>query len=191
MIIAIISEPRSGSANLYKWLKESLPNYEHIWELIGHTQAMRERVYYNKEWFDNTKNYIVNEKCAFRNIDDMHRLVTSADVSVALYREDAKAQVESFVTARLLEQWGGEYTAPKHIINNIDTVYEHLKTHFLGQKELLQELIKTHDLKSFTYEDLYYRNKIGEFKEYIGIESVIPFPYGKKYRTDEKPSRLL
>ena len=187
MIIAIISEPRSGSNNLHRWFRLVLPEYEQVWELVGHTGAGPKRVYYDKEWFDSTKDYVVHEKGFSLNLNNMTRLIESADITVALHREDAKAQIESFVTAKLQEQWGDEYTAPKHIIDNIDTKYIHIKQYFENEKEVFKKFREEHNLKTFTYEDLYYGNKIGELKEYIGVETDTPFPFGNKYRIEPKP----
>ena len=191
MIIAIISEPRSGSFNLYRWFVESLPEHEHVWEVVGHTGADMKRVYYNEEWFDNTKDYVVNDKFFEINIPNMERLTSSADLTIALYREDIKAQIESFVIAKVQEQWGDEYTAPRYIVDNIDTTYLNIKQYFENQKVLFKNFIEEHNLKTFTYEELYYGNKIDELKKYIGLESGIPFPYGKKYRVETKVRGLL
>ena len=121
----------------------------------------------------------------------MIRLVNSSDITIALYREDEEKQIESFTQSVITNHWNGWWIPKKYIINEINSKYLQHKVYFENLKKGFKIFRSEYNLKTFTYEDLYYRNKIDEFKEYIGIDIDTPFPYGNKYRIDTPPERLL
>jgi len=191
MVIAIISEQRSGSCNLYLWMNQSIIGYKILWEFISSDPSFQNGVCYDKEWFDETKNYIVHEKYSETNHDNVTRLVESADITVTLYREDTKSQIESYIMVSITGKWYGGYAARSEIIDKIDTRYSKEKEYVEKLKRDFKNFREEYNLKSFTYEDLYYRNKIDEFKKYLGLKIDTPFPYGNKYRVDNKVERLI
>lgn len=175
MIILLIAEARSGSTNLAKWLHKSLPNFELLNEPYNFNSDVK---------IDKTKNYIISEKFYF-NQPLIDKLISISNISFCLYRENAELQIESYLTALSTDNWYGEYS--KIVLNDASLKS---KNDFLQNKIKFKEFINDSGLKSFTYEDLYYHNKIDELKMFLQIDSNIEFPYGKKYRKENDKTIL-
>lgn len=174
MIILLIAEARSGSTNLAKWLKESLPSFK----LLNEPYNKKSNNFIGNGEIDVTVDSIISEKY-FNNEGLLNKLINISDVTFCLNRTDIKLQLESYMTALSTDNWYSEYT---NIIN--DASLSDKMDEFINNKINFQRYIETNSLKLFTYEDLYYENKIYELKQFLNIETDIPFPYGKKYRTD-------
>lgn len=191
MIILILSEARTGTVNLMLWLKKSMPDYIVLTEPYNKKAPdFKTEKKYNTDWIDLNKNYIINEKY-YPDCGDLTELMNISNLTLSLYREDIKAQIESFVIAEVTDLWRNEYNGNDKILQNIDTLYLDKKIFFEQLKKEFKIFTKFHELKSFSYEDLYYRNKIEDFKQYFDIKIDIPFPYGKKYRIDINKERLI
>lgn len=191
MKILILSEARSGSVNLMLWLKHSMPDYIVLTEPYNiKSPDFKIDEKYKTDWIITDKNYIINEKY-YPNCGDLTEFMKSFDLTLSLYREDIKSQIESFVIDDVTDSWRGLYNGNNKILQNIDTLYLDKKIYFEQLKKEFKEFIEHHNLKSFTYEDLYYRGKINEFKQYFDIKKEIPFPLGKKYRVDANIERLI
>ena len=145
---------------------------------------------YNTDWIIPNKNYIINEKY-YPNCGDLNELIKISDLTLSLYREDAKTQIESFINADVTDSWRSEYNGNNKITQNIDKFYSDKKIYFELLKKEFKEFREVHNIKSFTYEDLYYNGKINEFKKYFDIKKEIPFPYGKKYRINTNLDRII
>lgn len=191
MIILILSEARTGSVNLMSWLSLSTEGY------IVLTEPYEKKspdfitdIRYNTDWIDTGKNYIINEKY-FPDCGDLTELMKISDLTLALYRENSKEQIESFIVANVTDSWRSEYNGNCDILKNIDKQYSDKKIYFENLKKEFRDFIELHNLKSFTYEDLYYRGKIDEFKNYFSIKKEIPFPFGKKYRFYANIERII
>jgi hypothetical protein len=178
MIILLLAEARSGSTNLAKWLKESLPDYE----LLNEPYNPKSNEFIGNSKINTTKNYIISEKY-FSNVGLVNELISISDVVICLYREDINSQLESYLTAMKTDNWYGEYI---DVILDSSLVIE--KDEFIKNKKEFKDLITHNNFKSFTYEGLYYNNQIDELKLYLNIESNISFPYGKKYRINVNKS---
>lgn len=176
MIILLIAEIRSGSTNLAKWLKESLPDFH----VLNEPYNPKSSQFICDSKIDKTKNYIISEKF-FNNEKLLNELISISDVVFCLYREDIKSQTESYIIADTTNNWYDVYIDDV-ISKNIDVQFGDKKNTFNKLKQDFQLFIKDSDIKTFTYEELYYNNKIDELKKHLNIESNIPFPYGKKYR---------
>jgi hypothetical protein len=145
---------------------------------------------YDLSWLDPSKNYIINEKY-YPGCGNLSQLLTASDKVICIFREDSKQQIESFVVADLTNEWRGNYSENDPIIENIDLLYKNKKDYFLTLKEEFREFRELYKLKTFSYEDLYYRGKIDEFKEYLNLDITDPFPYGEKYRIESVIKRLI
>ena len=167
MNILIIAEARSGSTNLCKWLHKSLPNFKLLNEPYNFNSNVNIGI---------TQNYIISEKYYF-NEPLIKQLISTSDITFCLYREKIEEQIESYITALSTDNWYGTYDK---IV--VDESLLEMKNKFLENKIKFKEFIINNNLKSFTYEDLYYKNKINELKEFLQIESNVMFPYGEKYR---------
>lgn len=191
MIILIISEARTGSVNLMTWLRLSTQDYVVLTEPYEKKSPdFVTDIRYNTDWIDINKNYIINEKY-FPGCGDLSKLINISDITLALYRENKKEQIESYIVANVTDSWRTEYNGNCDILKNIDTKYLDKKIYFENLKKEFKGFIEFHDLKSFTYEDLYFRNGINEFKQYFEIVRDVPFPFGKKYRSDIQKERLI
>ena len=192
MIILILSEPRSGSTNLSLWLKSMSSEFIVIHEPYNPgSPDYQGSSYYNIDWIDIKKNYIINEKFLNNRTAEINGLINICDKVVCLYRENTKEQIESFVMASTTGAWTSIYEANRKILDQIDTIHHYKQEYFETLKQNFKELREFHNFKSFTYEDLYFRNKIDEFKEYLGLKIDIPFPIGGKYRRDIKVDKLI
>lgn len=178
MIVLLLAEARSGSTNLAKWLKESLPGYE----LLNEPYNPKSNQFIGNSKINTTKNYIISEKY-FNNTGLINELISISDIVICLYREDINSQLESYLTAMKTDNWYGEY-----IDVILDDSLSEEKTQFIKNKKEFQNLININNFKAFTYEGLYYNNQIQQLKSYLNIESNIQFPYGKKYRIDTNKS---
>ena len=179
MIITIIGEPRSGTYNLHNWMIENL----HGWDLLFEPKDLRE--------VDTDKNYVISVKYFEENLAIVRTAHKLGNIIVAITREDEKGQIESAINAHLTGTWYDPYTIRQEIIKNIDTQHKEHKDFLLKLKREFKEYITSHNLKHFTYEDLYYRGKIREFIDYVGLDINAPFPYGKKYRTNPTVINLI
>lgn len=175
MIILLIAEARSGSTNLAKWLKASLPHFQLLNEPYNFSSDVK---------IDITKNYIISEKFYF-NQPLMDKLIGISDISFCLYRENTELQIESYLTALSTDNWYGEYN--KIVLDDSSLKS---KDDFLENKIKFKEFISNSGLKYFTYEDLYCYNKIDELQSFLGITSNVKFPYGKKYRKENNKTIL-
>jgi hypothetical protein len=190
MIITILSEPRSGSTNLHYWLKKSNINLTSVFEPYNKiSEDFITDVRFDLTWIDNNKNYIINEKY-FPDCGDLTQLTSISDKVVCLFREDSKSQIESFIVADVKSNWKGQYSDTDLIIMNIET-FQDKKRYMEQLKNEFKVFIEKNNFKTFSYEDLYYRGKIEEFKEYLGLKIDLPFPYGEKYRIENKIKRLI
>lgn len=185
MIILLISEIRSGSTNLAKWLKESLPSFQ----LLNEPYNPRSNHYIGNGKIDVNKNYIISEKY-FNNEKLLNELINISDVVFCLYREDFKNQMESYVIAELTQNWYDVYV-DNVIIQNIDTEFNNKKDSFRKQKDDFQSFITKNNLPKYTYEELYYGDKINDLKQFLEIDSNVHFPYGEKYRHSDIIKKIV
>jgi len=184
MVIFILSEERSGTQSIYQWLQNSEPNTHILFEPLRSNSI-------NLQMFDPNKNYIILEKFHYHNNTIIEKLIDLSDINVALYREDIKSQIESYIIAKVTGQWYGTYSPPQRILDRINTDFLSDKIYFESLKKDFKIFREKYNLKTFTYEDLFYGDKIVEFKEYLRIKTNISFPIGKRYRVDIKPTRLI
>jgi hypothetical protein len=176
MIILLIAEIRSGSTNLAKWLKESLPGFQ----LLNEPYNPKSSQFIGDSEIDTNKNYIISEKF-FNNEPLLNKLIGISDFVICLYREDITSQTESYIIADATNNWYDVYV-DDIISKNIDVEFGDKKNSFIKLKKDFQSFISDSELKSFTYEKLYYGEQITELKNYLNITSNITFPYGQKYR---------
>lgn len=176
MIILLIAEIRSGSTNLAKWLKESLPDFQ----LLNEPYNPKSSHFIGDSKIDVTKNYIISEKF-FNNEPLLNNLIAISDFVICLHREDVTSQTESYIIADSTNNWYDVYV-DDDISKNIDVEFGDKKKSFIKLKNDFQLFILNSGFKTFTYEGLYYGEQIIELKNYLNIESTISFPYGEKYR---------
>ena len=179
MIITLIAEARSGSTNLAKWLQKSLPNFT----LLNEPFNYRSSDYVGENGKINYDRNLIISKKYFFNEPLIVDVINNSDKVFCLQREDLISQMESYIMAHKTNNWYDEYS-PNGVYDNInENMILELKR-FEKSKLDFKEFIKINNLKTFTYEDLYYNGGIDGLKSYLNIESDVDFPYGKKYRKD-------
>lgn len=177
MTILLIAEARSGSTNLAKWLKQSLPGYK----LFNEPFNYRSSHYVGKNnKIDYNENIIISEKY-FYNEELINEYLKNSDKVFCLTRENKVEQMESYIMALKTENWYSKYI-PKNIYDNIENFGFRELERFHQSRIDFKNFIDTNNLKTFTYENLYFNNGIDELKTYLNIESDISFPYGERYR---------
>ena len=186
MTILMIAEARSGSTNLAKWLKKSLPDFN----LLNEPFNYRSSDYVGETGtIDYSQDNIISEKYFFNEtlIQDM---VDNSDIIFTLHREDSTSQIESYIMAHKTNNWYKEYT-PTDVYGNIDESIQTELDKFYKSKEDFKKYIVDNNLTSFTYENLYFNNQIDKLKSFLNIESDIQFPYGNKYRKDVDKKTII
>ena len=101
MTILLIAEARSGSTNLAKWLKKSLPDFN----LLNEPFNFRSSDFVgNNRIIDYTKDNIISEKYFFNEslINDM---IEKSDIVFCLKRERLVDQLESYIVAHKTNNW--------------------------------------------------------------------------------------
>lgn len=176
MIILLIAEIRSGSTNLAKWLKESLPEFH----LFNEPYNPKSSHFIGNTKIDKSKNYIISEKF-FNNEPLLNELIGISDFTFCLYREDVESQTESYIIADTTNNWYDEYVDDV-ISEYMDIEFSDKKKSFIKLKENFQTFISEHNLPKFSYEGLYYGDQIVDLKKFLNLNSNTTFPYGKKYR---------
>lgn len=178
MTILLIAEARSGSTNLAKWLKKSLPHFNLLNEPFNH----RSTDFIGEDGvIDYSKDNIISEKYYFNEllIKDM---IEKSDIVFCLKREHLVDQLESYIVAHKTNNWYDEYN-PKDIYENIEGLSEEIKK-FMDSKKDLKNFVDKNNIKTFTYENLYNNGGIDDLKTFLNIDTNVPFPYGKKYRKE-------
>jgi hypothetical protein len=178
MTILLIAEARSGSTNLAKWLSKSLPDFRFFNEPFNYRSS--DFVGENGT-IDYSKNNIISEKYYF-NEPLIKEMVKKSDKVFCLRRLNTTEQLESYIMAHKTNNWYDEYVAHE-IYQNIDEMHD-LLFKFAESKRQLKMFIDNANIKSFTYEDMYFNNGIDDLKSFLDITSDIPFPYGEKYRKE-------
>lgn len=190
MIITILSEPRSGSTNLHYWLKKSDINLISVFEPYNKiSEDFITDIRFDLSWIDFNKNYIINEKY-FPDCGDLTEITKISDKVVCIFREDSKSQIESFIVADVKQRWKDQYSDTDIILQHIEEFQYQIK-YMERLKIEFKQFIDDNNFKSFSYEDLYYRGKIEEFKEFLGLKIDTSFPYGTKYRIKKEIDKLI
>lgn len=177
MIITLLCEPRSGSTNLANWFSEN-KDFTVLHEPITNP---------NREWYKNgisplkwtytTKHLLVKEILGDWN--NPKELLSISDRIIALYRENEKEQIQSWLNAKATNDWHVHWTYKK--VENRDE-----ESLFRDYKRIFKEMYLTGKYFSISYEELYYRNGFQRVVDYLNIEEVknVNFPYGYRYRKE-------
>jgi len=192
MIITIIAEPRSGSTNLTNWFglkKEFTVFFEPL------NTGMKLYNQYKgdispKDWVYNTK-YLLVKEIYQADSPFLKELVSISHKVIILYRENTKLQEESFQMAVYTGNWDRNWSySPNKIeaISNVDLEwFSNLKSNFKS------EYVDDDSYFRISYEELYYKNGFQRIVDYIDLPEVknINFPYGTKYRIENRIDKLI
>ncbi len=186
MIYTIIAEGRSGGQTLTEWFKLSLNDFYVVHEPFNkdYNEYTTNTDKTDFTWIDKNKNYVIKELYS----EDITPLLGHSDKTICLYRENWKEQVKSLLYAVKTNRWHTKYTedSVKKTVTEEEIVSFYEK-YYKTQKERFQAFIKENNLKSISYEQLYYGNGIVEIKNHFNITSNVDFPIGQRYYTKENP----
>jgi hypothetical protein len=189
MIITLLCEPRSGSTNLANWFyfnKKFTVFFNPDIELKFRNS--------NNKWYQNgihpsdykyqTDNLLIKEDYYhYKNYSDF---LGVSDKIICLFRENENEQIESWINAKLTNNWDREW-----VLKNIKSEEE--VTFFKKLKRSFKENYLDKEFFKISYEELYYNNGFQKIVDYINLDCVKneKFPLGKKYRINLKINKLI
>lgn len=182
MIITILAEPRSGSTNLTNWFYF---NKKFTTLFIPSDPKSK---WYKKEspkgYTYNTKHLLIKEDYYhYKNFDE---LISISDKIILLYRENEVEQIESWINAKITNNWHSEWILSDITNNNEIKFFKELKKSF-KEKYLDKNYFK------ISYEELYYNNGFQKILDYLNIDELEnkDFPVGQKYRINVTKTKTL
>lgn len=168
MIYTIIAEGRSGGQTLTEWFKLSLNDFYVVHEPFNkdHNDYTENTDKTDFTWIDKSKNYVIKELYS----ENILPLLEHSDKIICLYRENWKEQVRSLLYAVKTNRWHIKYTeqSVKKTVTE-EEIISFYEKYSKAEKERFQTFIKTNNLKSISYEQLYYGNGITEVKNHFNI----------------------
>jgi hypothetical protein len=192
MIITILAEPRSGSTNLANWFLQK-EDFTVFYEPLN--IGMKQYNQYKgdsspKLWKYDTKHLLIKEIIGVDTFQ-LEEIISISDRLIILYRENTKLQEESFQMAVYTGNWDRNWSySPNKIeaISNVDLEwFSNLKSNFKS------EYVDDDSYFRISYEELYYKNGFQRIVDYIDLPEVqnINFPYGTKYRIENRIDKLI
>ena len=187
MVITILAEPRSGSTNLANWFKSN-KNFTVLQEPLNeYGKSYKKNIPING-WSYNT-NYLLIKEIYDPN-KNLKELIQFSDKIIILYRENKNEQLDSWLAAKVTNNWEGKWVNNKIYIPN-----KELKVDFFNKmvNSFEIEYRLNNNMFKISYEELYYKNGFEKIVNYLNIDSVknIDFPYGQKYRLDNIETNKL
>jgi hypothetical protein len=181
MVITIIAEPRSGSTNLADYFKSN-KDFTILQEPLNKYGKSYQKNNPINKWTYNTKHLLIKE--IYDPNKNLKELIQFSDKIIILYRENKNEQLESWLVAKVTNNWRGKWVNSKIHIPN-----KELKIQFFNKmvNEFEIEYRLNNNMFKISYEELYYKNGFEKIVNYLNIDSVknIDFPYGQKYRLDK------
>jgi hypothetical protein len=139
-------------------------------------------------WSYNT-NYLLIKEIYDPN-KNLKELIQFSDKIIILYRENKNEQLDSWLAAKVTNNWEGKWVNNKIYIPN-----KELKVDFFNKmvNSFEIEYRLNNNMFKISYEELYYKNGFEKIVNYLNIDSVknIDFPYGQKYRLDNIETNKL
>jgi LPS sulfotransferase NodH len=182
MFITILAEPRSGSTNLANWFYFN-KNFTTLFLPSDKTSKWYKNEY-PKDYKYNTPHLLVKEDYYQHKIYD--DLIDASNKVILLYRENIEEQIESWINAKKTNNWHNQWVS-NNIKNNNENIF------FTELKNKFKEEFLTKNYFKISYEELYYNNGLQKLIDYLSLDCVKNenFPFGKKYRIDSAPDKLI
>jgi hypothetical protein len=187
MKILILAEPRSGSTNLADWFKSN-KDFTILQEPLNkYGRSYKKNSPINK-WDYNTTHLLIKE--IYDPNKNLKELIQFSDKIIILYRENKKEQLESWLVAKVTNNWESKW-----VNNNINIPDKELKVEVFNKmvNSFEREYILNNNMFKISYEELYYNNGFEKIVNYLNIDSVknIDFPYGEKYKIERNTINKL
>lgn len=187
MIITILAEPRSGSTNLANWFAVH-KNFTTLREPLNKESIDYKKGEPIKEWIYDTEHFLVKE--IYLPGVDLTELINMSDKIILLYRENYIEQLESWLVAVETKNWLLGWV--KHHVKVTDQ--QNKENYFRSLKDgFKNEYLDSSSFFKISYEELYYNNGFQKVIEYLNLDCIKNenFPYGKKYRINTTPNKLI
>lgn len=182
MFVTILAEPRSGSTNLANWFYFN-ENFTTLF-IPSDPKSKWYKSYSPKYYKYNTNHILVKEDYYhYKNYDE---LIEISDKLILLYRENLEEQIESWINAKLTNNWYNQWVS-KNIKDDNEVIF------FTELKKSFKENYLDKDYFKISYEELYYNNQFQKIVDYLNIDYIKNenFPYGTKYRVNLPETRNL
>lgn len=183
MVILLLCEPRSGSTNLANWF------YFHKEFTTLFIPSDPTSKWYKSipptDYLYSTKHLFIKED--YYPHKDYSEFINISDKVIYLYRENSTEQIDSWVNAKLSNNWDGNWYSNELIYDSNQSAY------FTELKQSFKESYLDTDNFKISYEELYYNNGLQRILEYLNIDGLENknFPYGSKYRIDTTKSKSI
>jgi len=196
----LLSQGRTGSRNLVRYIKESNKKIK-VYKEPFNTIAIKDTNIFTplNEIISDTDNFVENkigkgslpEELQNLSIDDLvYYLLSNFDIIGILSRKDLTAQTESVLNAKFSNIWDSQYLYKDVDIN----LFPEFKNQLKNEKKQLDYISNNFDIPIFYYEDLYINNQKNNLKlfcDYFQIafdENIMNYHMNinKKYRVDNK-----
>jgi hypothetical protein len=177
MFITILAEPRSGSTNLTNWFY-----FNKKFTALFIPSDPKSKWYQNgihpKEYKYNTEHILVKED--YYHYKNYSEFLEVSDKVICLYRENEVEQIESWINAKITNNWDTHWVYTENLSENTEQ-------EILFFKELKKDFKLNYLDKNYfkiSYEELYYNNGFEKIVNYLNMQDVKnqKFPIGKKYR---------
>ncbi len=200
----LLSQGRTGTLNLTRYVRESNPNTIVYREPFNTTAIKDTGIEYRFEKIVSNPNIFVENKIGndsfpielqHLNTDELITVLKSKfDIIGILIRRDVDSQTESLANARKSDNWNSKYVYQQmddNLINKYKSLLE-------NEKNTFTYISKTYNIPIFYYEDLYIKNQnenMMEFCKYFNIkyDEIIMRKHmniDKKYRINESKTIL-
>ena len=182
MIVTILAEPRSGSTNLTNWFY-----FNKKFTTLFIPSDPKSKWYKTtspKKYTYNTEHLLIKEDYYhYKNFDE---LISISDKVILLHRENTDEQIESWINAKLTNNWENQWVS-KNIKNNNEVLF------FTELKNSFKENYLDKDYFNISYEELYYNNGFQKVLDYLNMDELENknFPYGQKYRINANKTKSL
>jgi len=173
MFITILAEPRSGSTNLTNWFYLN-KNFTTLF-IPSDPKSQWYKSESPKQYKYNTEHLLIKEDYyPYKNFDE---LISISDKIILLYRENKEEQIESWINAKLTNNWHNQWVS-RNVENNSESAF------FTELKSKFKERYLDKNYFKISYEELYYNNGFEKIINYLNMDELENknFPYGKKYR---------
>ncbi len=194
----LLSQGRTGSLNLVRYVKESNKKLKVYREPFNTTAIKDTNIFIPlSQIIKDTNNFVENkigkgslpEELQNLSTDDlMYYLLSNFDIIGILSRRDLNLQTQSVLNAKLSNTWNSQYLYKDVDVN----LFPEFKDQLKNEKTQLEYISNNYNIPIFYYEDLYINSQKENLKlfcDYFQItfdENIMNFHMNisKKYRID-------
>ena len=174
----LLSQGRTGSLNLTRYIRESNLDIKVYREPFNTTAARDTNITYSLEEIINNENIFVENKIGEGSLPSELKSLTTDDLVLnlkskfekigILCRKDLQAQTESVLNAKVSNLWHTQYVYKEVDID----LFPEFKFLLEDESKRLKNISTTYSIPIFYYEDLYGMNQINELKKFCKYFSI-------------------